>query len=174
MFRISKRASGPGSSAAFLQALPDMSRWLWLVLPAWLLHAAVVHAASTPAPAVQPPTNSNPVAAIASPIPQSIFIIPASPKDGRNPFFPRSTLNSPVVKPKPLTVDTSAVVLNGLTSPPRPTAMINGRTFERGESGEVRLPTGARVRIQCLEIRADAVVVVVGSQRCELHLRKAL
>ena len=39
-------------------------------------------------------------------------------------------------------------MLNGITSPPKRTAMINGRTFETGESGEVKLPTGAKALIK--------------------------
>ena len=147
---------------------------LGLVLTAWLAQAGAVHAAGAPAPATPAPANSDPVAALSAPIPQSIFVVPTSPKDGRNPFLPRSNINPSDPKSRPASPDTSAMVLNGLSSPPRPTAMINGRTFEPGESGEVRLPTGARIRVQCLEIRSDAVLVQVGSQRCELRLRRAL
>jgi hypothetical protein len=107
-------------------------------------------------------------------VPQSVFIVPTSPKQGRNPFFPRSTFNAPPTQAKPQPIDTSAVVLNGLTSPPRVTAMINGRTFEPGESGEIKLRNGARVLVRCLEIRTDAVVAIIGAQRCELRLRHAL
>ena len=135
------------------------------------LAAPAAPAAGSPAPAPGVSTNAGPAAALAAPVPQSVFIVPTSPKQGRNPFFPRSTFNTPAAQPKPEVVDTSQVVLNGLTSPPRATAMINGRTFETGESGEIRLRNGARVLVRCLEIRADAVVAVIGAQRCELRLR---
>jgi hypothetical protein len=49
--------------------------------------------------------------------------------------------------------------------------MINGRTFEPGEAGDVKFPNGKRVPIQCLEIRDDAVIIVVGAQRLELRMR---
>jgi len=105
-------------------------------------------------------------------IPQSVFVIPASPKDGRNPFFPQSVAVGPVVQPKAGTaIDSSGIVLNGITSPPKRTAMINGRTFEPGEEGEIRLPNGAKVLIKCEEIGADSTVILVNGSRRELRLR---
>lgn len=105
-------------------------------------------------------------------LPQSVFVIPSNPKEGRNPFFPRSTFGADtVVKPKSGRVEISAFVLNGITSPPKRTAMINGRTFEVGEEGEVRLPGGAKEFIKCEEIRADSAVIVVHGQRLELRFR---
>jgi hypothetical protein len=108
-------------------------------------------------------------------IPQSVFVIPSNAKDGRNPFFPQSLSAAPVVKPKDgSSIDLSGFVLNGITSPPRRTAMINGRTFEPGEEGEIRLPSGAKVMIKCEEIRADSTVIQVNGTRRELRLRFGL
>lgn len=108
-------------------------------------------------------------------LPQSIFIIPSQPSEGRNPFFPQSTTQ--VVAPK-ITRDTPAesftFFLNGITSPPRRTAMINNRTFEPGEEGEVRMPNGGKVLIKCEEIKADSAVISVSGQRRELKLRSGL
>ena len=146
-----------------------------LALPLGLLGPALAAgAAGTPAPSPGTSANANPVAATAAAVPQSLFIVPTSPKQGRNPFFPRSTFNSSDTQSKPEPIDTSGVVLNGLTSPPRATAMINGRTFEPGESGEIKLRNGAKVLVRCLEIRTDVVVAIIGAQRCELRLRHAL
>src|SRR5215472_2475699 len=95
------------------------------------------------------------------PIPQSVFVIPSQPSKGRNPFFPQSVTR--VVAPtliKPNSVDTTLFVLNGITSPPRRTAMINGRTFESGEEGEVRLANGGKAMIKCEQIRADSAVIL--------------
>src|ERR1051326_4155852 len=82
------------------------------------------------------------------PIPQSVFVIPSQPSEGRNPFFPQSRMGfqatPPSTKPHENVIDTSSFVLNGITSPPKRTAMINGRTFEVGEAGEVKLPSGAK------------------------------
>src|SRR5579864_7596841 len=70
-------------------------------------------------------------------LPQSIFVVPSQPSEGRNPFFPQST--TPVVPPK-ITPGTPAesltFILNGITSPPRRTAIINNRTFEPAEEAE--------------------------------------
>jgi hypothetical protein len=120
-----------------------------------------------------------PTAVVASaepstPAPQSVFEIPASPKDGRNPFFPRSKSEAPVVAQKAAVIETGSFVLNGITSPPKRTAMINGRTFEVGEAGEVKFQNGARVLITCIEIRDDAAVIKVGDQRRELRMRAGI
>jgi hypothetical protein len=107
-------------------------------------------------------------------IPQSVFVIPSSPKEGRNPFFPKSVIEAPVQKIKPEQLDSSSIILNGITSPPKQTAMINGKTFEPGESGEVRFPNGSRISIQCIEIRTDAAIILIGTQKRELRLRAGL
>lgn len=107
-------------------------------------------------------------------IPQSIFNIPGQPSEGRNPFFPQSTLK-PVPQPKQPnrenTFDTTSFVLNGITSPPKRTAMINGRTFEPGEEGEVRLPAGGKMLIKVEEIKTESATIIVGGVRHELRLR---
>ena len=103
-------------------------------------------------------------------IPPSVFVIPPSAKEGRNPFYPKSSAPVPVPIPRPTDV-LSGIVLNGLTSPPKPTAMINGRTFEVGEPGEIKLPGGAKLLIKCEEIKADSAVIVIDGQRRELRLR---
>ncbi|MGO8677968.1 MAG: hypothetical protein ACLQVX_19140 [Limisphaerales bacterium] len=144
------------------------------VLLALLCPAVAARAAGSQAPAAQVSTNAIPAAALTAATPQSVFIVPTSPRQGRNPFFPRSALDGAGTESKQQVVDTSAVVLNGLTSPPRVTAMINGRTFEPGESGQIKLPSGARVMVRCLEIRTNGVVAIIGAQRCELRLRHAL
>jgi hypothetical protein len=177
MLKVFRRSASRGNArppAPAARAHGLGSGWLPVVLGMLLGQVLAGRAANPPAAPAPASTNGTPAGALAAPVPQSIFVIPASPKDGCNPFFPRSSLNAPAAKPKARVVDTSAMVLNGLTSPPRASAIINGRTFEPGESGEIRLPTGAKVQIQCLEIKADGVVVMVGSQRCELHLRRAL
>jgi len=121
---------------------------------------------------------SNNVAVAAVPeieIPQSIFIIPSSPREGRNPFFPLSTAATPPPTTRPTaTVDVAMLSLNGLTSPPRRTAIINGYTFEPGEEHEVRIPGGGREPIKCIEIKDDSATVLIRGQRRELRLRSGL
>lgn len=106
------------------------------------------------------------------PIPQSAFVVATQPSEGRNPFFPLSSGRAvvpPINRENPF--DVTSFVLNGITSPPRRTAMINGRTFEPGEEGEVRLPAGGRMLIKVEEIKSESAVILVGGVRHELRLR---
>jgi len=119
-------------------------------------------------------TNTTPIAS-APEIPKSVFNIPANAREGRNPFFPNSVTEKKPVKASPDVLDASSIVLNGITSPPKRTAMINGQTFEEGESGDIKLSNGARLPIKCLEIRADSALIdVKGSQKRELRLRNGI
>jgi hypothetical protein len=130
--------------------------------------------ASAPKPVSKSPATFRVVPEV--PIPQSTFVIPSQPTEGRNPFFPQSIVR--VITPRPPTtgtqIDPGSFVLNGITSPPRPTAMINGRTFEPGEEGEIRMPSGARMLIKCEDIRSESAIISVGGQRRELRLRSGL
>ena len=129
-------------------------------------------AQSSPAPAA---TATNLLSVLAEPIPQSVFTIPATPKDGRNPFFPQSAQALPQINKPNSPIDTSALVLNGITpNGPRRTAMINSRTFEVGEEAEIKLPSGNKVMIKCLEIHEDGALIEVGGQRRELRMRGGL
>ncbi len=107
-------------------------------------------------------------------IPQSVFVIPATPKEGRNPFFPQAAVVGPIVHTKQASVDTQAFVLNGITSPPKQTAMINGYTFEPGEEHEVRLPGGAKIMVKCEQIKNDSATILAAGVRRELRLRFGL
>jgi hypothetical protein len=120
------------------------------------------------------PTPSGTPAA-SSEIPQSIFIIPATPREGRNPFFPHSTSAAPApVRSNTSFVDASSIMLNGLTSPPKRTAIINGNTFEVGEEHEIRLAGGGKEIIKCLEIKSDSATIELRGQRRELRLRQGV
>ena len=131
-------------------------------------------AAASPAPPAPAPTNVTPAAALTVGVPLSVFVVPTSPRQGRNPFFPRAVFHGPAPEPKPQPVPSSAIVLNGLTSPPRPSAMINGTTFEPGESRQIKLSNGTKINVKCLEIRPpDAAVAMIGVERRELRLRHA-
>ena len=107
-------------------------------------------------------------------IPQSVFVISANPKLTRNPFFPAAALTLPPPTLTGNSADWQLFVLNGITSPPKRTAMINGYTFEPGEEHEVRTPGGAKTLVKCEEIRADSAVILVAGVRRELKLRNGL
>src|SRR3569832_283773 len=119
------------------------------------------------------PANLRPVPEIANP--PSVFTIPSQPSEGRNPFFPQSTVQVIVAKVTAESpIESFNFTLNGITSPPKRTAMINGRTFEPGEEGEVRMPGGAKMLIKCEEIKAESAIINIGGRRRELHLRSGL
>jgi len=105
-------------------------------------------------------------------VPLSQFVIPSSPAEGRNPFFPDSTFGRPQVKTG--TEPVKAVVtlsLNGISKVGNKWfALINGRTFEAGEDGDVTV-SGRKVRVLCVTIRAESVTVDVDGSRQELKLK---
>lgn len=105
---------------------------------------------------------------------KSVFSVPTNPKDGRNPFYPKSQIAATVPKESVKSIEISAFVLNGITGPPRRSAMINGRTFLPGEEGEVRLQNGAKVLIKCTEIRDESAIITVGGTQRELRMRMGI
>jgi hypothetical protein len=126
---------------------------------------------ATPAPGV---TNAPLVFAET---PRSVFVVPANPHEGRDPFFPESTrifastatVSTATKVNRPTIAD---LVLNGISgTADHPLAIINYHTFENGEEGEVPTPIG-RVRIRCVEIKVkdNSVVVESAGTRAELHL----
>ena len=83
-----------------------------------------------------------------------------------------------MLSPAPIVTNTNkapsqefVLILNGLSGPPKRTAIINGRTFEAGEQGEVRLPSGSKILIKCEEISDNGAVFLVAGQRRELRMR---
>ena len=132
-----------------------------LPLLALLPGIAAGGAAEKPAPQ----TEATAVVASAepgTPAPQSVFVIPASPTDGRNPFFPSSKPEAAVVAQKTTAIESGSFVLNGITSPPKRTAMINGRTFEVDEAGEIKFQDGMRITIRSVEIRDERAIIEPG------------
>lgn len=141
---------------------------LWLAFPSL---AAQTKTNSPPSPA-SAPTNALPAQLE---IPKSVFLIPTTPQQGKDPFFPRSMrlFTSVVVSTnlQPTPVVTVELKLNGISGiSPRRLAIINNRTFEANEEGIVSTASGP-VRIRCLEIRADSVLVQIGGEQRILRLR---
>jgi hypothetical protein len=117
------------------------------------------------------PTNAAPVQ---PEIPKSVFIIPTTPQEGKDPFFPSSMrlFSSAVVKTnvQPTTRPVE-LHLNGISgTADHRLAIINNQTFEINEEGEVPTHPG-RTRIRCLEIKPDSVLIQVGGEQRVLHLR---
>lgn len=141
---------------------------LWLAFPSL---AAQTKTNSPPSPA-SAPTNALPAQLE---IPKSVFLIPTTPQQGKDPFFPRSMrlFTSAVVSTnlQPTPAVTVELKLNGISGiSPRRLAIINNRTFEANEEGIVSTASGP-VRIRCLEIRADSVLVQIGGEQRILRLR---
>jgi len=140
-----------------------------LLTTALLVATTSQAAAANPGSPAAPAPSTNQVTAPLQ-IPQSVFVIPNGPRDGRNPFFPGAHTELPTQPKPPPQVDGSSFVLNGITSPPKRTAMINGRTFEVGEEGEVRVG-GAKELIKCVEIHDDSAIIEYKGQRLQLRFR---
>jgi hypothetical protein len=141
---------------------------LWLAFPSL---AAQTKTNSPPSPA-SAPTNALPAQLE---IPKSVFLIPTTPLQGKDPFFPRSmrlftsAVVSTNVQPTPdVTVELKLKGISGILA--RRLAIINNRTFEANEEGAVSTASGL-VRIRCLEIRADSVLVQIGGEQRILRLR---
>jgi hypothetical protein len=121
---------------------------------------------TAPAPTNPPPAQVE--------IPKSVFVVPASPQEGKDPFFPLSTrlYGSVVVKtngttPVRVIVDLKLKGISGTAD--HPLAIINNRTFTANEEGTVSTSTG-RVPIRVLEIKPEAVLVLVNGQERILRL----
>jgi len=130
----------------------------------------IAHAATTGYPAKKSPLSAN---VSTNPIPLSVFEIPRSPKDGRDPFFPASdrlqqvSSTNSTTTPKAPSID---LIYNGLSgTADHQLAIINGRTLAEGEETELVLPAG-RVKIRCVEIKGETVIVEAFGERRELRL----
>jgi hypothetical protein len=112
--------------------------------------------------------------AVESPPTQSIFVMPTAPREGKDPFFPRST--RPYTTRVIVTNQTAMPViadlrLDGISgTPEHRLAIINYKTFDTGEDGDVNTNAG-RMRIRCIEIGADSAIIQIGGERRVLHLR---
>jgi len=102
---------------------------------------------------------------------KSIFVMPNSPKDGRDPFFPNATslyqsAASPVPTARPMPLETLKLV--GILG--NSLANINGVTFAVGETQEVKTSSGSiSVRLLQIKARDESVVIEANGLRRELR-----
>ena len=142
-----------------------------LALVAALLASGPLSAADKPAgkPAGKPADKP----AVHSPVRiTSTFLVPASVKEGRDPFFPESirvfTLNAPSTTEKPK--DLTSLRVLGISGPPgNQLVIINNHTFAVGDDGDV-LTTAGRVHLRVMEIQPGAVIVEVDGQTHKINL----
>ena len=119
-------------------------------------------------------TETQPAATNAPPtIPQSVFVTPVNPEEGRDPFFPKSIRLFAAQVPKDSrgpAVGAKDIVLNGiLLREGRRLAVINNRAFGEGDALEVTTPKG-RILVRCVEIKDESVMIEAGGVRRELRL----
>jgi hypothetical protein len=149
------------------------------VLAVMLFGAVVLTAsAGTPAPAKNKTPEKTVAPAIDTNTFRAVFDMPANPQEGRDPFYPKSmrpyeNAVQRITNAAPIAIvaDLKLKALSG--TPDHRLALVNNHTFETGEEADVTTSTG-RLKIRCLEIDTDSVVVQVGSERRELRLRGVL
>ena len=126
-----------------------------------LLALAAVGASSVYGdPAKAAPAKPEPV--------RSVFVMPASMRDGRDPFFPESGRPYEDAVASKNTLDASALSVKGISfEHGHAMVIINNHTFAVGDEGDV-LTAGKRVHIRLAEIRAGVVVIEVNGTRREL------
>lgn len=148
-----------------------------LVLGLALSLVAAPAARSLPTNAPAAPPTAAPATPAAAEVASSVFAIPATEKEGRDPFFPSSTRLRPAPPPPGVTSRARPVIdlqLKGISGPPNNRlAIINNQSLKEGEEADVTTTTG-RAHVRCLEIKAESVIVETGGQRRELRLRAGL
>lgn len=125
-----------------------------------------------------PPASSASSAATNAPaeMPKSIFIYPASPEQGRDPFFPNSLrpyADNPAVAHKTEPAMTASLTLKAILGEGTNIfAIVNNHTFAPGESGEVRDDKDRQTHIRLVSInpQTQSAVVEAGGRTIELHL----
>ena len=103
---------------------------------------------------------------------RSIFVMPTNSREVRDPFYPES------LRPYEATaaaatggvIESSALICKGvLGTPGHFVAIINNHAFAVGDEGEVKTK-GSQIRIRCVEIRNNLVVIEINGQRRELMI----
>ena len=100
---------------------------------------------------------------------RSVFILPSSPKEGRDPFFPDSERPYEIAAAaNPQSGKAASLVLKGFSGPPNHRlVIINNHTFGAGDTGNVITPSGP-IHLRCIEIKTNSVIIETGGQRHEL------
>ena len=140
---------------------------------ALFLSASALAADPPPDPRAKTPTH----VADTNSIPQSVFTIPASVAEGRDPFYPNAHYlgGGGEVKHAPVSTVADTLELKGVSgSAGRRLAMIaaagTNRTLAVGEETEFRTSAGP-IKVRCVDIKGESVVIEVDGERRELRLR---
>lgn len=104
-------------------------------------------------------------------IPKSVFVVPANPKEGRDPFYPNATSMYAVPSLANSTNAISAPVeLLTLKSLSPTLAQINRTLMAVGEEADIEVQ-GGHLHVRLVQIKPESVIVEVGGRQHELHLR---
>ena len=133
---------------------------------ALLKTSLVVALAAAGAPAL---FGEPPKAAPAKPVPaHSVFVMPRSPSQGRDPFFPESLRPYDEAVTSTNRTDAGAITIKGMSyEHGHAMVIINNHTFAVGDEGDV-LSAGSHVHLRLIEIRANAAVIEVNGLRREI------
>jgi len=94
----------------------------------------------------------------------SVFVVPTSPRDGRDPFFPESVRAAESMMASTHTVEITSLKVPGISGTPGHLfAIINNHTFGVGEEGDVKT-AGGPVHLRCVEILNNAVMIEINGQ----------
>jgi hypothetical protein len=136
-----------------------ISKIQWLILP-FVLCARLTGGAQ---PVKTPPAKPAPI--------RSTFIIPASPQEGRDPFFPESTrvYEVAVAAAASQVVEVTTLVVKGFSIiNGHPMVIINNHSFTINDEGDVLTP-GGRVHVRCLDIKPSVAIIEANGHRQDLH-----
>ena len=104
-------------------------------------------------------------------LPRSIFIMPASVRDGRDPFFPESPRPYEDAVASQQSQQATAFVIKGLSiEHGRAMVIINNHTFAVGDEGDVLTTTG-RVHLRLAAIGANSATIEVNGSKREISIK---
>jgi len=125
-----------------------------------------------------PPARTPAATPAAAPAPQeqnkSVFV--DRPNFGRDPFFPSSSRRGSIVQDTVVepVANFNNIVLKGISgTAEKRLAIVNNKTFEAGEDGELRI-SGHLTKVKCVEVREKSVVISINGVTRELFLGSKL
>lgn len=103
---------------------------------------------------------------------RSVFVQPANPREGRDPFFPDSTRPYEGTSTGKHVDETTPFTFKGISiEHGHAMVIINNHTFGLGDEGDV-LTAGGRVHIRLAEIRTNSVVIEANGAKREIMIGK--
>jgi hypothetical protein len=152
--------------------IQNAKRLSWSVV---MVASVLLSLKSIAAPPARTPATPAPAATPQEPqVVKSVFV--DRPNFGRDPFFPNSlrrgkTVQDTVVEP---VANFNNIVLKGISgTAEKRLAIINNKTFEAGEDGELRI-SGHLTKIKIVEVREKSVVISLNGVTRELFLGSKL